>query len=120
MRTRLLLVGWTLVAVSSAAAQRRVRVGPVAGIIGLEDAAGRSHRFTGFGGSAALITGDDGETGLSVARYSDLSTDGRVRRLTLYALDSHYYPVGTRDSGENVFGVQVGASVSPKLGGKER
>jgi hypothetical protein len=96
MRTRLLLVGWTLVAVSSAAAQRRVRVGPVAGIIGLEDAAGRSHRFTGFGGSAALITGDDGETGLSVARYSDLSTDGRVRRLTLYALDSHYYPVGTR------------------------
>ncbi|HYK83358.1 MAG TPA: hypothetical protein VEU55_09465 [Gemmatimonadales bacterium] len=83
-------------AVGSLAAQRRVRIGPTVSSIALEDLSGTSHSFTSVGGSVALITGDDGETGLTVARYHDLSTDGRVRRLTLVALDSYYYPVGTR------------------------
>src|SRR6266566_9260560 len=38
----------------------------------------------------------EGETGLTIARYNDLSTDKGLRRLSLYALDSYYYPVGTR------------------------
>ncbi len=97
MRPTLLVVAaLSLAAVSSLCAQRRLRIGPTASSISLEDASGSSHGFTSFGGSAALITGDDGETGLTIARYNDLSTDGRVRRLTLYTLDSYYYPVGTR------------------------
>ncbi|MGH7546617.1 MAG: hypothetical protein ACREMM_00415 [Gemmatimonadales bacterium] len=80
---------------SPAAAQRRLRVGPSYSSISLEDQSGNAHSFSSFGGSAALITGDDGETGFAISRYNDLSTDGRVRHLTLYALDSYYYPVGT-------------------------
>src|SRR5439155_1759932 len=76
-------------------AQRRFRVGPAISSISLEDLSGAGHGFTGYGGAVALITGDDGESGLSVARYGELGTDGRVRRLTLYALDSYYHPVGT-------------------------
>src|SRR5205085_3369852 len=36
------------------------------------------------------------EAGLAIARYNDLSADKGVRRLSLYTLDSYYYPVGTR------------------------
>src|SRR5260370_16569675 len=86
----------TLAATAALAAQRRVRIGPTLSSISLEDQSGKSHSFTGVGGSVALITGDDGETGLTIARYHDLSTDGGVRRLTLFALDSYYYPVATR------------------------
>ena len=86
----------SLVAVSSAHAQRRFRIGPTYSSIALEDLSGSSHSFSAFGGAAALIAGDDGETGVTVSRYNDLSTDGRVRRLTLFALDSYYYPIGTR------------------------
>ena len=97
MRTTvLLLAGLSLVGVASTHGQRRIRVGPTYSSLSLEDLSGSSHSFSSFGGSAALITGDDGETGLSIARYNDLSTDGRVRRLTLFGLDSHYYPVGAR------------------------
>jgi hypothetical protein len=71
-------------------------MGPTYASLGLDDASGSSHSFSSLGGSAALITGDDGETGITIARYHDLSTDNRVRRLTLYALDSYYYPVGMR------------------------
>ena len=76
--------------------QRQLRVGPTYSSLSLQDLSGKSHVFSSFGGSAALITGDDGETGITVARYNDLSTDGAVRRLTLFALDSYYYPIGTR------------------------
>src|SRR5260370_6534119 len=86
----------TLAATAALGAQRRVRIGPTLAWIALEDQSGKGHSFTGVGGSVALITGDDGETGLTIARYHDLSTDGGVRRLTLFALDSYYYPVGTR------------------------
>jgi len=97
MRTTVLLVaGLSLIGAASAHGQRRIRVGPTYSSLSLEDFSGASHSFSSFGGSAALITGDDGETGLTIARYNDLSTDGRVRRLTLFGLDSYYYPVGAR------------------------
>jgi len=97
MRTTpcLIAVLW-LAAASSAHAQRRFRIGPTYSSLNLDDGSGSSHSFSGFGGSAALITGDDGETGLTIARYHDLSTDKGIRRMSLFALDSYYYPVGTR------------------------
>src|SRR2546430_15034554 len=85
-----------LAGTSSAPAQRRIRIGPTYSSLALDDGSGSSHSFSSFGGSAALITGDDGEAGLSIARYNDLSTDKGIRRLSLFALDSYYYPVGTR------------------------
>jgi hypothetical protein len=97
MRTTLwLATALSLTAVPSAHAQHRFRIGPTVSSISLEDQSGNGHSFSSFGGSAALITGDDGETGLTISRYHDLSTDGRTRRLTLVGLDSYYYPVGTR------------------------
>ena len=94
--TLLLTVVLSLAAVSSATAQRRLRVGPTVSSLSLEDVSGNSHGFTSFGGSVALVTGDEGETGLTIARYNNLSTDSRVRRLTLFGLDSYYYPIGPR------------------------
>jgi len=97
MRTTLLVAtALSVLAVSGAHAQQRFRLGPTYSAISLEDLSGTTHTFSSFGGTAALITGDDGETGLSIARYHDLSTDGRARRLTLVGLDSYYYPVGAR------------------------
>jgi hypothetical protein len=96
MRTIVLLAAALSFIGTSSAAQRRIRIGPTYSSLGLEDLSGSSHSFSSFGGSAALITGDDGETGMTIARYNDLSTDGRVRRLTLFGLDSYYYPVGAR------------------------
>jgi len=86
----------SLVAAAPGQGQRRFRVGPTYSSITLEDLSGNAHSFSSFGGSAALITGDEGETGLTVSRYNDLSTDGSLRRLTLFALDSYYYPIGAR------------------------
>ncbi|PYO79415.1 MAG: hypothetical protein DMD67_02840 [Gemmatimonadetes bacterium] len=86
----------SMVIVSTGHAQNRFRIGPTYSSISLEDLSGASHSFPSWGGTAALITGDESEIGLSVARYNDLSTDHGVRRLTLYGLDSYYYPVGTR------------------------
>src|SRR2546428_4416772 len=97
MRTTCLVAAaLTLFGASFAHAQRRVRTGPTYSSLGLEDRSGSSHTFSSFGGSVAVITGDEGETGLTIARYNDLSTDKGLRRLSLYALDSYYYPVGTR------------------------
>src|SRR4029077_20778578 len=76
MRTTLLVAtALSVLAVSDAHAQQRFRLGPTSSAISLEDLSGTSHTFSSFGGTAALITGDDGETALSVARYHDLSTD---------------------------------------------
>src|SRR5437762_11992744 len=83
-----------LVAAAPVHGQRRFRVGPTYSSITLEDLSGNAHTFSSFGGSAALITGDEGETGVTVSRYNDLSTDGGLRRLTLFGLDSYYYPIG--------------------------
>jgi hypothetical protein len=85
-----------LASVSSVQGQRRFRVGPTLSSISLEDATGNGHGFSSWGGSVALITGDDGETGLTVARYADLALNSCERSLTLFALDSYYYPVGAR------------------------
>src|SRR2546423_9559797 len=88
-------VAW-LVAAAPLQGQRRFRVGPTYSSITLEDLSGNAHSFSSFGGSAALITGDEGETGVTGSRYNDLATDGGVRRLTLFGLDSYYYPVVAR------------------------
>ncbi len=95
-RTLLLAVLLSLVAASSALAQRPVRVGPIYSSISLEDASGTGHGFSSWGGSVALITADDDESALTVSRYGDLALNNCQRSLTLYALDSYYYPVGTR------------------------
>ncbi len=95
-RTLLLAVLLSLVAASSALAQRPFRVGPIYSAISLEDASGNGHGFSSWGGSVALITGDDDESALTVSRYGDLALNTCQRSLTLYALDSYYYPVGTR------------------------
>src|SRR5436190_17430305 len=94
--TCLVAAALTLFALSSAHAQRRVRIGPTYSSLSLEDRSGSSHSFPSYGGSVAFITGEESETGLTIARYNDLSTDKGLRRLSLYALDSYYYPVGTR------------------------
>jgi hypothetical protein len=77
-------------------AQRRFRVGPIVSSISIEDAAGTSRSFGSYGGSVALITGDDGESALTLVRYPDLTPNQCTRDLTLYGLDSYYYPVGAR------------------------
>ncbi|HYL21047.1 MAG TPA: hypothetical protein VEU74_04760 [Gemmatimonadales bacterium] len=97
MRTILALAaGFSMVAVATGHGQSRFRIGPTYSSISLEDLSGSSHNFPSWGGSAALITGDESEIGLTIARYNNLSTDNGVRRLTLYGFDSYYYPIGTR------------------------
>src|SRR5437660_12183497 len=97
MRTTCLFAAalW-LAGIASAQAQRRIRIGPTYSSLSLEDQSGSSYSFPSYGGSVALITGDESETGLTIARYNNLSTDHGIRRLTLFTLDSYYYPVGTR------------------------
>src|SRR5437879_3736653 len=97
MRTTCLFAAalW-LAGIASAQAQRRIRIGPTYSSLSLEDQSGSSYSFPSYGGSVALITGDESETGLTIARYNNLSTDHGIRRLTLYGLDSYYYPVGAR------------------------
>ena len=97
MRTTCLFAAalW-LAGIASAQAQRRIRIGPTYSSLSLEDQSGSSYSFPSYGGSVALITGDESETGLTIARYNNLSTDHGIRRLTLFGLDSYYYPVGAR------------------------
>src|SRR5438876_4402400 len=38
--------------------------------------------FTSFGGSLAFLSGDDGEIGVGVSRYGDLSSSSCVRQMT--------------------------------------
>ncbi|HEV8303869.1 MAG TPA: hypothetical protein VGQ25_02805 [Gemmatimonadales bacterium] len=90
--TALALVGETAVA----AAQGRARIGPTVSSLSIEDGSGASHAYPSFGGSFAFITGDDGEIGVTVARYKDLSSDACTRALTFYSVDSYYYPIGPK------------------------
>src|SRR3989442_2621528 len=97
MRTTiLLLAGLSLIGAASARGQRRIRVGPTYSSLSLEDLSGASHSFSSFGGSAALITGDDAETVLTIALYTDLSTDGRLRRLMQFAMIYYSLTVSAR------------------------
>jgi hypothetical protein len=75
-------------------AQRRFRLGPQVASVAVENGLGDSRSYTGYGGMVAVLSGDDNETGLSVSRYGDLSDNACVRRMTLFALNSLYYPVG--------------------------
>src|SRR2546430_1566560 len=97
MRTTCLFAAalW-LAGIASPQGQRRIRIGPTYSSLSLEDQSGSSYSFPSYGGSVALITGDESETGLTIARYNNLSTDHGIRRLTLYGLDSYYYPVSAR------------------------
>lgn len=92
MRT-FLVVLIALVAGGSLAAQRRARIGPVVSSIAIEDASG-SHSYPSFGAALALLSGDDGEVGLAVSRYDDLSSNNCVRQMTFAGVESNYYPVG--------------------------
>jgi hypothetical protein len=96
MRTGTILLAALVCAVGSAAAQRRARIGPTVSTISLEDGSGASHAFTAFGGSVALLSGDDGEVGFGVSRYNDLSTSSCARQMTFVGLESNYYPVGPK------------------------
>src|SRR3989442_532684 len=79
-----------------AAAQRLARIGPTLSWLSLRDGSGTSHTYPSFGGSVALLTGDDAETGLTVSRYNDLAEGDSVRRLTFFGLDSYYYSLGAK------------------------
>jgi hypothetical protein len=85
-----------LLLATSVAAQRRVRVGPIVSSISLQDAAGQSHSYSSFGALIDLLTADDGESGLSIARFNDLSSNACKRQLTFIGLESNYYPVGAK------------------------
>ena len=79
-----------------AAAQGRARIGPTVSTIAIQDGSGTSHSYASFGGTLALITSDDGEFGLAISRYGDLSSDACIRALTFFGVESNYYPVGAK------------------------
>lgn len=97
MRSILLgLAAATLAGGGHAAAQGRARIGPTVSTISIQDGSGASHSYASFGGTFALLTGDDGEIGVAVSRYSDLSSSSCVRQLTFFGVESNYYPVGAK------------------------
>ena len=95
MRT-LTIVLIALAVAGNAVAQRRARIGPTVSTVSIEDGVGGSHSFTSFGGSLAFLSGDDGEVGVGVSRYGDLSSNSCVRQMTFFGLESNYYPIGPR------------------------
>src|SRR6266516_1071197 len=98
----------SLSGISSAQAQRPFRLGATYSSPSLQDLSGATHSFSSLGGSIAFMTGDEGETGVTISRYHDLSTDGRARQLTLFGLDSYYYPVGARGVAAPFAGTALG------------
>jgi hypothetical protein len=97
MRTGFLLpAALSLIAASVAHAQRPVRIGPTVSSIALQDASGNSQSYSSFGASIDLITGDDGESGLTISRYNDLSSNTCTRQLTFIGVESAYYPIGAK------------------------
>ena len=95
MRT-LTMVLIALAVAGNAAAQRRMRIGPTVSSISLEDGSGGSQSFTSVGGSLAFLSGDDGEVGLGLSRYGDLSSSSCQRQMTFVGLESNYYPIGPK------------------------
>lgn len=93
MRT-LGLVLLACAAAGSVAAQRRVRFGPVVSTISIESGSG-SAAYTSFGGTLAFISSDDGEIGVALSRYGDLSSNSCTRQMTFFGVESNYYPIGT-------------------------
>src|SRR5712691_1141715 len=96
MRATLVATVMALTLTTLAAAQRPVRIGPTVSSIALQDANGNSQSYSSFGASIDLITGDDGESGLTVSRYNDLSSTTCARQLTFIGVESAYYPIGAR------------------------
>src|SRR5258708_13553965 len=95
MRTLTILL-LALAAAGNAVAQRRARIGPTVSTISIENGSGGSNSFTSFGGSLAFLSGDDGEVGVGVSRYGDLSSSSCVRQMTFVGLESNYYPIGAK------------------------
>src|SRR6266702_3894107 len=94
---RILLIGLAAATLAGhAAAQGRMRIGPTVSTISIQDSSGTTHSYSSFGGTLALITSDDGEFGLAISRYADLSSDACTRALTFFGVESNYYPVGTK------------------------
>jgi hypothetical protein len=58
------------------------------------DEGGATENFSAFGGTLALLAGQEAETGLTISRYADLSRSSCQRSMTFFGLDSFYYPVG--------------------------
>lgn len=96
MRTQLLVLTALVGFAGSTAAQRRARIGPTVSSISIEDGSGGSHAFPSYGASLAFLSGEDGEVGIGVSRYNNLSTDNCLREMTFYGLESSYYPVGAK------------------------
>src|SRR5256885_3460851 len=96
MRILSLVLVALVIASGNVAAQRRVRIGPTVSSISIDNGSSGTDAFTSFGGSLAFLSGDDGEVGVGVSRYSDLSNDDCVRQMTFYGLESNYYPVGAK------------------------
>jgi hypothetical protein len=121
-----------LVIAGNAAAQRRVRIGPTVSSISIEDGSGASQSFTGFGGSLAMLSGDDEEVGLGISRFADLSNNSCIRQMTFFGFESNYYPVGAKgvapyastslglarvtDQDAGLLGICTGAQASSQLG----
>ncbi len=95
MRT-LTLVLIALALAGAAAAQRRARIGPTVSTVSLEDGSGSSDSYTSLGGSFAFLSGDDGEIGVGISRYGDLSNNACLRAMTFFGVESNYYPVGPK------------------------
>src|ERR1044071_5350633 len=95
MRT-LSLILVALAVAGTCAAQGRARIGPTVSSISIENGSGSSDGFTSFGGSLALLSGDDGEFGLGVSRYRGLSNNSCVRPMTFVGVESNYYPIGAK------------------------
>ena len=114
------------------AAQGRLRLGPTVSSISIQDGSGVSHSYPSFGGTLALLTGDDGEIGFAVSRYNDLSENTCTRQLTFFGVESNYYPVGAKgvapfastalglahvtDQDAGLLGICTGAAATSELG----
>jgi hypothetical protein len=85
-----------VVVATPAVAQRRLRFGPLASTISIENGNAVSSSYGGYGATLALLTGDYDETGLVVMRYNDLSDNSCTRQVTFFGLNSSYYPIGAR------------------------
>ena len=94
MRTLTCIFVLAAVAVPTADAQRPFRFGPTYHSIAVDDGTGDTHRYLGYGASVAYLSADDGEMGVTISRYDDLSNNACVRQLTFYGLDSFFYPIG--------------------------
>jgi hypothetical protein len=94
MRNLTCLIALVALGAGVAVAQRPVRVGLALSSISLQDGNGESHHYGSFGATLDLLTGDDGESGLLVSRYNDLSSTTCARELTFIGVNSRYYPIG--------------------------